>query len=91
MSLESKEFIENYKAENENIIGEYGRQLDEQKKLNEEIIKAQKAIWIKDELDVSESVADFMVDRMDFGGITADKITEAAGRIFCKNNWRRRR
>jgi hypothetical protein len=29
MSLESKEFIENYRAENENIIGEYDRQLDE--------------------------------------------------------------
>ncbi len=84
MSLESKEFIENYRAENENIIGEYDRQLDEQKKLNEEIIKAQKAIWIKDELDVSESVADFMVDRMDFGGITGDEIAEAAGKYFAK-------
>lgn len=84
MSSESKEFIENYKAENDNIIGEYDRQLEEQKKLNEEIIKAQKAIWIKDELDVSESVADFMVDRMDFGGITSDEITEASGKYFAK-------
>ena len=84
MSSESKEFIENYKAENNNIIGEYDRQLEEQKKLNEEIIKAQKAIWIKDELDVSESVADFMVDRMDFGGITSDEITEASGKYFAK-------
>lgn len=84
MSSESKEFIENYKAENGNIIGEYDRQLEEQKKLNEEIIKAQKAIWIKDELDVSESVADFMVDRMDFGGITSDEITEASGKYFAK-------
>ena len=84
MSSESKEFIENYKAENNNIISEYDRQLEEQKKLNEEIIKAQKAIWIKDELDVSESVADFMVDRMDFGGITSDEITEASGKYFAK-------
>lgn len=84
MSSESKEFIENYRAENDNIIGEYDRQLEEQKKLNEEIIKAQKAIWIKDELDVSESVADFMVDRMDFGGITSDEITEASGKYFAK-------
>lgn len=84
MSLESKEFIENYRTENENIIKEYDRQLDEQKKLNEEIIKAQKAIWIKDELDVSESVADFMVDRMDFNGLTADEITDAAGEYFAK-------
>lgn len=84
MSSESKEFIKNYKAENDNIIGEYDRQLEEQKKLNEEIIKAQKAIWIKDELDVSESVADFMVDRMDFGGITSDEITEASGKYFAK-------
>lgn len=84
MSSESKEFIENYKAENNNIISEYDRQLEEQKKLNEEIIKAQKAIWIKDELNVSESVADFMVDRMDFGGITSDEITEASGKYFAK-------
>lgn len=84
MSSESKEFIENYRAENDNIIGEYDRQLEEQKKLNEEIIKAQKAIWIKDELDVSESVADFMVDRMDFGGITSDEITEASWKYFAK-------
>ena len=84
MSSESKQFIEDYKAANENLINGYDEELEKQKELNDELIKAQRAIWIKDELDVSESVADFMVDRMDLGGKTGDEITKAAGKYFAK-------
>lgn len=84
MSAESKQFIEDYNAANENLINGYDEELEKQKELNDELIKAQRAIWIKDELDVSESVADFMVDRMDFGGKTGDEITKAAEAYFAK-------
>ena len=84
MSAESKQFIEEYKAANENLINGYDEQLKKQQELNDELIKAQRAIWIKDELDVSESVADFMVDRMDLGGKTSDEIAKAAGAYFAK-------
>lgn len=84
MSAESKQFIENYNAANENLINGYDEELEKQRELNDELIKAQRAIWIKDELDVSESVADFMVDRMDFGGKTGDEITKAANAFFAK-------
>lgn len=84
MSAESKQFIEEYKAANENLINGYNEQLKKQQELNDELIKAQRAIWIKDELDVSESVADFMVDRMDFGGKTGEEIAKSAEAYFAK-------
>lgn len=84
MSAESKQFIEEYKAANENLINGYDEQLKKQQELNDELIKAQRAIWIKDELDVPESVADFMVGRMDLGGKTSDEIAKAAGAYFAK-------
>lgn len=84
MSAESKQFIEDYKAVNENLINGYDEQLKKQQELNDELIKAQRAIWIKDELDVSESVADFMVDRMDFGGKTGEEIAKSAKAYFAK-------
>ena len=84
ISDESDRFIKNYQTENDNLIGGYDAQLKKQQDLNDELIKAQRAIWIKDELDVSESVADFMAGRIDLGGKTGEEIAKSAEDYFTK-------
>ena len=64
LSAESKLFLEGYQNSNQTFINEQQEILDETISANEDLVNAQRAIMIKDELGVSENVANFMADML---------------------------